>query len=83
MTSGFGSARARWCRDVDILTIDTTLDPDVSVLITGSTIAGVEESRVWLGGLKSETTPQIMHWNTNPHVGVEVTVMVLPDGPGD
>jgi len=65
------------------LTIDTTLDPDVSVLITGSTITGIEESGVWLSRPKSETTSRLANKNTNPHVGIEVAVMVLPDAPGD
>jgi hypothetical protein len=30
-------------------TINTALDPDVSMFVASSTITGVEETRVWLG----------------------------------
>lgn len=30
------------------LTINTTLNPDISMLITSSTITSIEETRVWL-----------------------------------
>ena len=39
----------------EILTIDTTLDQNVSMLITSSTITSVEESGVWLSGSGLET----------------------------
>lgn len=83
ITSRFGSARVQCNEDHERLTIDTTLDPDVSVLITGSTVTSVEESRVWLSSQESSTIPRTTSGNTNPHVGIEVTVMVFPDGPGD
>ena len=36
--------------NVETPTVYTTLDPDVSVFITGSAITGVEESIEWLEG---------------------------------
>ena len=64
-------------------TINTTLDPDVSMLIAGSTVTGVEESGVWLSSPKSLTTSDMTSRNTDPHVDIEVTVIIPPDGPGD
>jgi hypothetical protein len=55
MTSRFDSARAQYNENHEKLTVDTTLDPDVSVLITGSTVTGVEKSGVWLSGPESES----------------------------
>lgn len=83
MTSIFGSTRGQRNENHKKPTIDTALDPDVSVFITGSTVASVEESGIWLGDPKSLTASQATSRNTNPHVGIEVTVVVLPDGPSD
>ena len=55
MTSRSGLIRARRNEDHEKLTIDTALNPDVSVLITGSTVTGVEESGVWLNIPRSLT----------------------------
>ena len=43
------SSRETVARDVDNI-VDTPLNPDVTVLVAGSTITSVEVSGVWLGG---------------------------------
>lgn len=83
ITSRFGSARGQCNENGEKLTIHTALDPDISVLIAGSTVTGVEESGVWLSDPKSLTISHMTNENTDPHIGIEVTVMVLPDSPGD
>ena len=65
------------------LTIYATLNPDVSVLIAGSTVTGVEESGIWLNRIKSETAPHGTRSKTNPHVSIEVAVVIPPNGPSD
>ena len=47
-------------------TVKTALDPDVSVLISGGTIASVEKPGVWLSEMRSETTPHVTRRKYKP-----------------
>jgi len=47
-------------------TVKTTLDPNVSVFITGGTVTSIEKSRVWLSRTESETTLHMMRKKYEP-----------------
>jgi hypothetical protein len=68
-------------RNIDDI-VHAPFNPDVAILIPSSTVTSEVVAGVWLQGGSSLEFYQAVN-QTNLHVGLEVTLMILPDGPGN